>query len=219
MTGVRILHVDDEPDIREVVELSLELNPAFTVKSCASGSDALAVAADWSPDLILCDVMMPVMDGPATLARLRQQPETAKIPVVFMTARAQPHEFEQFKALGATGVIAKPFDPLSLALSVRDHLYSAGLASLRENFLKRLRGDAEALVRCRAALEDDPASPIVLQQIRAFAHALSGAAGIFGFPQISHDAAALENMLVERTVPPEAIDRALDGLLATVERE
>lgn len=219
MTGVRILHVDDEPDIREVVELSLELNSAFTVKSCASGSDALAVAADWSPDLILCDVMMPVMDGPATLARLRQRPETAKIPVVFMTARAQPHELEQFKALGATGVIAKPFDPLSLALSVRDHLYSAGLASLRENFLKRLRGDAETLVRCRAALEDDPASPIVLEQIRAFVHALSGAAGIFGFPQISHDAAALENMLVERTVPPEAIDRALDGLLATVERE
>lgn len=76
MTGVRILHVDDEPDIREVVEMSLELDPAFTVKSCASGTDAIRLASDWTPDLILCDVMMPVMDGPATLAKLKQQPTT-----------------------------------------------------------------------------------------------------------------------------------------------
>ena len=89
MTSLRVLHIDDEPDIREVVELSLGLDPAFSVRSCASGSDALATVADWSPDIILCDVMMPVMDGPATLLRLRECPQTVNTPVVFMTARAQ----------------------------------------------------------------------------------------------------------------------------------
>jgi CheY-like chemotaxis protein len=125
MTSLRILHVDDEPDIREVVELSLGLDPAFSVRSCASGSDALAAAADWSPDLILCDVMMPVMDGPATLKHLQEDPRTAGIPVVFMTARAQTRELDHFKSLGAAGVIVKPFDPMTLAASLRNQMQPA----------------------------------------------------------------------------------------------
>jgi CheY-like chemotaxis protein len=125
---MRILHVDDEADIREVVELSLGLDPAFSVRSCASGADAIAEAAKWCPDLILCDVMMPGMDGPATLARLRESPQTVNTPVVFMTARVQAHEIEHFKSLGAVGVIAKPFDPMTLAESVRNHLRLARCA-------------------------------------------------------------------------------------------
>src|SRR4051795_4711514 len=109
MTAIRILHVDDEPDIREVVELSLGLDPDFSVLSCSSGSDAIAVAAEWAPDIILLDVMMPVLDGPGTLARLRGNAETARFPVVFMTARSQAREVDRFRALGAIGVIAKPF--------------------------------------------------------------------------------------------------------------
>jgi two-component system OmpR family response regulator len=125
---MRILHVDDEADIREVVELSLGLDPAFSVRSCASGADAIAEAAKWCPDMILCDVMMPGMDGPATLARLRESPQTVNTPVVFMTARGQAHEIEHFKSLGAVGVIAKPFDPMTLAESVRNHLRLARCA-------------------------------------------------------------------------------------------
>ena len=115
MSARRVLHVDDEPDIREVVELSLGLDPDLTVRSCGSGGDGLAAAAAWAPDLILLDVMMPMMDGPTTLTHLRQNPRTADIPVVFMTARAQPRELEHFVSLGAEGVIAKPFDPMTLA--------------------------------------------------------------------------------------------------------
>jgi CheY-like chemotaxis protein len=115
MSRLRILLVDDEPDIRDVVELSLGLDPVFSVRSCDSGANALAAAVDWSPDMILCDVMMPDMDGPATLARLRDCPQTAGTPVVFMTARAQTRELEHFASLGGTGVIAKPFDPMNLA--------------------------------------------------------------------------------------------------------
>jgi two-component system OmpR family response regulator len=128
VTGMRILHVDDEADIREVVELSLGLDPAISVRSCACGADAIAAAAEWCPDMILCDVMMPVMDGPATLARLRESPQTVNTPVVFMTARVQTHEIEHFKSLGAVGVIAKPFDPMTLAESVRQHLSLARCA-------------------------------------------------------------------------------------------
>jgi CheY-like chemotaxis protein len=122
MSTVRILHVDDEPDIREIVDLSLGLNPDFQIRSCASGDEALAAVAEWSPSLILLDVMMPRMDGPTTLSHLRKNPRTSAVPILFMTARAQPREVEQFIALGAQGVISKPFDPMTLAFTVRNHL-------------------------------------------------------------------------------------------------
>ena len=125
MTALRVLHVDDEPDIREVVEISLSLDPDLVTQSCDSGQEALTIAADWSPDLILLDVMMPVMDGPATLARLRDNAQTTGIPVVFMTARAQTRELDHFRSLGAVGVIPKPFDPMTLAASVRSYMRPA----------------------------------------------------------------------------------------------
>jgi len=130
MLRLRILYVDDDPDIREIVEIALSLDPALRVRGCASGTEALATAADWLPDMILCDVMMPVMDGPATLARLRACPQTVDTPVVFMTSRVQAREIEHFKSLGATGVIVKPFDPMTLADSVRCHLRSAGRTAM-----------------------------------------------------------------------------------------
>jgi two-component system OmpR family response regulator len=129
MYPFRILHVDDEPDIREVVEISLSLDPDFAVRSCKSGEEALSEAVGWAPDMILCDVMMPVMDGPATLARLRERPQTAKIPVVFMTARAQRREIEHFKAIGAAGVICKPFDPMTLPNEIRNQMQAAGIVA------------------------------------------------------------------------------------------
>jgi CheY-like chemotaxis protein len=123
MNAIRILHVDDEPDIREVVDLSLELNPDFEVRACASGPEAIIAAAEWSPRLILLDVMMPGMDGPATLEQLRKNPQTSAIPVLFMTARAQTREVQHFIALGAQGVISKPFDPMTLAFKVQSYLH------------------------------------------------------------------------------------------------
>lgn len=115
----RILYVDDEDDIREVAVMALELDPGFLVRDCGSGRAALAVAAQWKPDLILLDVMMPDMDGPATLAALRAQPETADTPVAFITARAGRDDAERLAALGACGIVAKPFDPMTLAAQVR----------------------------------------------------------------------------------------------------
>jgi CheY-like chemotaxis protein len=122
MSEIRILLVDDEPDMREVVDVSLGLDLEFKTRACASGADALVTAAEWRPSLILLDVMMPVMDGPTTLANLRKNPRTAAIPVVFLTARTQAGEIAQYISLGAQGVLSKPFDPMTLAASVRGYL-------------------------------------------------------------------------------------------------
>lgn len=118
----RILYVDDEPDIREIAELSLSLDPDFEVRTAASGAEALATIAQWHPDLVLLDVMMPGMDGPAVLAHLRGNPNTKFLPVAFVTARAQKSEIQDFTTLDAVGVIAKPFDPVTLAAQVKDLL-------------------------------------------------------------------------------------------------
>lgn len=115
----RILYVDDEPDLREVAAMSLELDPEFKVRDCGSGEAALKVAREWRPALILLDMMMPGMDGPATKLALAEQPETAAIPVAFITARTQADDVEALMALGASAVIAKPFDPMTLAAQVR----------------------------------------------------------------------------------------------------
>lgn len=122
MTEFRILYVDDEADIREIASMSLALDGAFDVRTCASGKEALQVASEWQPNLILLDVMMPGMDGPETLAGLRADPLTAGIPAVFITARTQSYEIQRFLSLGATGVIAKPFDPMTLAEQARRYL-------------------------------------------------------------------------------------------------
>jgi CheY-like chemotaxis protein len=224
MSGFRVLHVDDEPDIRDVVEMALDLDPAFSVRGCASGSEAVAAAADWRPDLILLDVMMPGMDGLATLVELRQTPKTSAIPVVFMTARAQVSELERFVSMGAEGVIAKPFDPMTLAASVRNYVRTADmvLTTRREAFLERARNEAAALAGCRASLKDEEKAPIALERIRGIAHGLAGAGGIFGFDDISRDAAALEQTIVHKSDGIAAtgeIQTMVDRLIATIKRE
>jgi two-component system OmpR family response regulator len=115
----KVLLVDDEPDIRRIGQISLEHVGQWKVVQAQSGVQALSVAVEERPDVILLDVMMPELDGPGTFARLRDNPATATIPVIFMTAKAQPHEVASYRALGAAGVIAKPFDPMTLPAEVR----------------------------------------------------------------------------------------------------
>ncbi len=114
-----VLYVEDDPDIQMVAQMALEVVGGLTLRSCSSGREALLAATGFAPDLILLDVMMPDMDGPATLAELRKLPATAHTPVVFMTAKVQAAEVAHYKSLGALGVIAKPFDPMLLAQQVR----------------------------------------------------------------------------------------------------
>ena len=113
----RILYVDDEPDIRLIVELALRIRPGIEVRTADSGEAALEIlnAGDWRPDLTMVDVMMPGLTGPDVLAAMLDDPELAKIPVVFVTARARPQDVRTYIEQGAKGVITKPFDPLTLA--------------------------------------------------------------------------------------------------------
>ena len=113
-----ILYVDDEPDIREVVQMSLSLADGVEVHTADSGKRALEILPLLRPDLVLLDVMMPTLDGPGTLQRMRENPATARVPVVFMTAKAMPQEIARFIELGAVAVIAKPFDPMRLSEQV-----------------------------------------------------------------------------------------------------
>ena len=115
----KILYVEDEPDIQVIAQIALENVGGFELKICGSGQDAIRQAPGFKPDLILLDVMMPGMDGPTTLQELRKLTELAGTPVMFMTAKVQPQEIEHFKSLGAIEVIAKPFDPMKLAETIR----------------------------------------------------------------------------------------------------
>jgi CheY-like chemotaxis protein len=116
---MKILVIDDEDDIRRILRLALERVGGMEVVDAASGMEGIARAVADAPDAILLDVMMPDHDGPETLGLLRADPRTAGIPVIFLTAKAMAAEVERLRALGAAGVLTKPFDPMSLAANVR----------------------------------------------------------------------------------------------------
>ena len=113
----RILYIEDETDLQWLVKHILESVGGFEVMVCGSGAEGLRRMEDFAPDLVLLDVMMPEMDGFGVLRALRARPESAAVPVVFLTARTQ--QGDEYLALGADGVIAKPFEPGRLVEQVR----------------------------------------------------------------------------------------------------
>ena len=117
-----VLLVDDEDDIREVAQVSLEVTAGWSIAGANCGTDGIEKAKEIKPDAILLDVMMPDMDGPTTFQKMKEMPELAETPVILMTAKVQASDLEFFNELGVSGVIAKPFDPMSLAEQVKDIL-------------------------------------------------------------------------------------------------
>ncbi len=113
-----VLVVDDDPDIRMIAEMSLGDLGGLRVFTASDGADAVREAERLRPDLMLLDVMMPVLDGPSTLALLRASkvPDT---PVVFLTAKTRPADVQALLDAGGDAVIAKPFDPITLPDEVR----------------------------------------------------------------------------------------------------
>ena len=118
MATKRVLLVDDEEDIREVAKVSLEMVGGLEVVTASSGSEGLEKARAEMPDAILLDVMMPDMDGPTTVHKLQADATIQHIPVILLTAKVQGADRRRFSDLGVTGVIAKPFDPMSLPFEV-----------------------------------------------------------------------------------------------------
>ena len=111
----QIMFVDDDEDIREIANIALSSIGGFSVTMCGSGEEALQKVSETKPQLIILDVMMPGMDGPATFKQLQLMPEVAKIPVLFITAKVRVNEVASYKAMGVFDVIAKPFDPMILS--------------------------------------------------------------------------------------------------------
>ena len=116
---VRILYVEDEPDIQAVARIALESVGGFELEICSSGPEALLKVDGFKPDLLLLDVMMPEMDGVSTLREIRKLPTYSQTPAMFMTAKVQPQEVEQLLKQGAIDVIPKPFDPMTLAENIK----------------------------------------------------------------------------------------------------
>ncbi|WP_267387565.1 response regulator [Sphingomonas sp. GC_Shp_3] len=118
---MNILYVDDETDIRTIVALAFRLDPGLDVKMAESGPDALRIvdAGGWKPDIAMIDMMMPDMSGADLLSALRMRAGLEALPVLFVTASARPDDIRAYLDLGANGVITKPFDPMSLARTVR----------------------------------------------------------------------------------------------------
>jgi CheY-like chemotaxis protein len=206
-----ILYVDDDPDIREIVQIALGLTQSVTVHTAPSGEKALTLAKALRPDLVLLDVMMPGLDGPGTLGRMRADPVTAPIPVIFMTAKAMPKEVALFQEMGAVGVIAKPFDPLQLSTQVASLWHGlpqsspsqdtiADNSALRrqvmtfgEQFLQRTREEA---VRLRDLIEVVPLANMgEIAKLKNLAHRIRGSGATFGFPAVSECAAEIERLV------------------------
>ncbi|HEY9759527.1 MAG TPA: response regulator [Oculatellaceae cyanobacterium] len=119
---MKVLIIDDEEDTRSIASMSLSILGGLNVVEAESGNEGINVAMQERPDVILLDMMMPVMDGSQTLVALQSNPGTRHIPVIFLTAKAMSSEIERLKRMGAVGVLTKPFDPTLLAGQVKQIL-------------------------------------------------------------------------------------------------
>lgn len=205
----RILVVDDEPSICNMAKIVLEKIGNFTVQTCDLGSHALQVAPQFNPDLILLDVMMPGLDGPGTLKALRARPETAAIPIIFLTGKVQIDEIEHYKKLGALDVIPKPFDPMTLSSSVigiwglHHRLTNPAtdvqeqLKILRTAYATQVPGKIEHLREKFRILRDDATGIATLMNLHLLTHSLAGSCETFGFSSIRKNAYKLELLFAD----------------------
>ncbi|EDM76388.1 response regulator [Plesiocystis pacifica SIR-1] len=196
-----ILLVDDEPDIRTIAEMSLSHVGGWKTHIATCGAEALTLAEQHTPDVIVLDVMMPEMDGVSTFKALAGKEATRGIPVIFMTAKIQPHEREHYVGLGAAGVIAKPFDPMQLPTEIQKILAQPAqtrgrnrMDALRQRYAERL---GEKLGGLQAALEAArAATPEGREQAydaaHRIAHTLHGTAGTYGHQEVSELMASIE---------------------------
>lgn len=115
----KIMYIEDEEDIASIAKIALQDLGGFDVLYCSSGKQALENAESFNPDLFLVDVMMPEMDGPTTIKELKKNPKFKDTPFIFMTAKTQSSEIKEYLSIGAKSVITKPFDPITLAETIK----------------------------------------------------------------------------------------------------
>ena len=115
----RICYVEDDEDIQRIVRMSLERVGKMTVAVVSDPTQALQTFAEFKPDLVMLDWMMPAMDGPTLFRQMKLRPETSSLPVVFITAKASQRDLDELMKIGAAGTISKPFSPKDLPDQLR----------------------------------------------------------------------------------------------------
>jgi two-component system, OmpR family, response regulator len=224
-----ILYVEDETDIQHIVKLALEVVAGIRVIACSSGAEAIEQAEKNPVDLILLDVMMPQMDGPTTLSRLREIPALKNTPVVFMTAKAQSHEIAYFKSLGARDVIAKPFDPMELAKTLKDIWTRAEIPSIAPAVVDNISSNNTQVQNSPLKLQQQWLAFTVswdldlLPELHTSTHNLAGAGATFGYDELTTRARAVDRhfkiMLQERQQPGADVRSEVSELFNALEIE
>jgi len=239
----RILYVEDETDIQTIAVTVLEGIGGYTVITCSSGAQAVAAAASADADLILLDVMMPGLDGPTTLKALREIPQTASTPVVFMTAKAQPNEIVHLRSLGALDVISKPFDPMTLPGEIGEIWRSrpnadkqtpseqpapsapppdTALAALYGRYTADLPGNIDEIDALWARLLSGSGNdPLALKSLHRALHSIAGSGETFGYTRLGQSAQALELALepfLKSVIVPGEMLEPLSSMLDRVKR-
>ena len=213
MSSHRILLIDDEPDILTVLSMTLQSLGDYEIKTCDSGGAALAVAPTFRPETIFLDVMMPDMDGLETLTALRNQAETATVPVVIMTAKTGATDNRQYRLAGAATVLSKPFrkedlrhtmlllaQPSASALArdpAQGQTEETRLAQLNARYSERLPAKISEIQSAWREVQESHRPAEAANALRTLAHKLAGTAASYGYGKLGTAAAALERELDE----------------------
>ncbi|MFK0572514.1 response regulator [Endozoicomonas sp.] len=200
-----ILYIEDDKDIRALVTLSLQALSGYQVDTFDSGVEFLDKGKAMQPQLVLLDVMMPEVDGPAVFREMQKIPHYKNTPVIFMTARVQTSEVEEYKNMGAAGVIAKPFDPVQLTEMIasiwgdfqnnKGDQYSNHLDQLRKNYLDNIESVIQDIHRYLFTLEEGSFNRNDLSQLKMTVCNLLGSGQSFGFQDLTKSAEILVHSL------------------------
>ena len=228
----RILLVDDDPDLRDVVSLALTGLGGYVVETCGSAAEALEMAPSFGPDLVLLDVMMPGVDGFGVLKALREIDATAGTPVVVMSATVLRQEVAQYQAQGCLGGIQKPFDPATLPERLealwevharrRMGAHLREFEALRRAYLGELAEKIGAMQAAAATLAAGGWDRTLVESLYQLAHRMAGSSGLYRLATLSRTAGALEEivkrLLNSPTWPPASSPGELAMLVQAVGR-
>lgn len=225
-----VLAAEDDPDLQKIIRLALEAIGGFKVEVASSGLEALAALDQFKPDLFLLDVMMPGMDGPTTLHRIRERAEYQSTPVIFYTAKSQ--EADKLLAMGAVAVIAKPFDPLKLAAEIRLHWdkamasqvdapakseaelsLEAIIENLRQQFIAEIPKRVQSIDSLWQHIKSGDGQLDDLKELLRLVHSLSGTSQSYGLNELGLHAKQVEKVLQDLFNKSQLPDAAGQGQL------
>jgi two-component system OmpR family response regulator len=225
----KILCIEDDPDIQQILEIALGTVGGYVIEICSSGLEGVQKAPSFMPDLILLDVMMPGMDGPTTFKELQKTETVKHIPVIFLTAKVLPDEVHDYKRLGVIDIISKPFNPMNLASKI-ESIWSAvqpvpvddfdtKLFHLKKKYQREIPAKLELIKQSLELFKNIPTNPEHLKQLIMLVHKIAGSSATYGFPNIHSTARSFELYLdslrqIERlsTPLPDEILQMLDTM-------